>query len=402
MRILVADDNPVSAKLLSGLLHKLGFNVLSAADGAEAWDILQREEINIVITDWMMPNMDGLELCKKIRGAGFSNYIYIIMLTSKDEKNDLIKGMEAGADDFVVKPFNKDELNVRVEAGKRIIKLEKDLEEHNRKLNEANRKVNEAYSLIKKDLEASARVQLSLLPKPDTVLFNVQLDWFFLPCTFVAGDIFNYFKLDEYHVGFYLLDVAGHGISAALLSVTLSKVLSYSGLHENLLKHSTPENPNNAITTPAMVVRDLNQRFQADEDTMQYFTIIYGVINIKTGKTRITQAGHPSPILLKKGEKACLIGTGGYAVGLFPDVDYEEHEFLLQKGDRFILYSDGITECANLENVQFSNERLMMLFEDGRDTPLRDLMIRIKHNIREWKGNDEFEDDVTLLSMEII
>lgn len=396
MRILIVDDDKVIRLLLSKIVQKWGHEVVLAADGAEAWDILQKEEICFIITDWMMPGMNGLELCRRIRDAGFSHYIYIIMLTGKESKNELVEGMEAGADDFVVKPFTKDELKVRIKAGERIIRLEKDLAEQNKKLSKA-------YMVIKKDLEAAAKIQASLLPKSASNILGVQFDWMFLPSTFVAGDIFNYFRLDENHVGFYVLDVAGHGIPAALLSVTLSKVLSPMNLHDSLLKHFIPEPPHYEITAPAMVVQDLNDRFQTDIDTMQYFTMIYGVIDTVNGQTRITQAGHPNPIfLIKKERKVTFIGSGGFPVGMLPDVDYEEHQISLNRGDRLVLYSDGITECINKNKEQFSEERLMKLLIEGVDLPLQELKNKIEQSLRHWKGGNDFEDDVTLLAMEMV
>ena len=401
MRILIADDDKPSRLLLSKILQKLGYEILSAADGAEAWEILQNEKISLVVTDWLMPNMDGLELCHRIREANSSHYTYIIMLTSKDSRLDLIEGLEAGADDFVVKPFNKEELSVRIRAGERILKLERDLEDRNNKLIHANKKINDVYSTIRKDLEAAEKVQLSLLPEPDSIIFGVRFDWLFLPSAFIAGDIFNYFKLDEHHLGFYLLDVSGHGIPAALLSFTLSKVLSPADLQDSPLKNIIHQPPYYEIISPAKVMHDLNHRFQSNEDIMQYFTIIYGVIDTRDGHTVLAQAGHPSPIFLQKNQGPTLIGTGGYPVAMLSNVDYEEHEIHLDRGDRLILYSDGITECLNHKNEQFSAKRLINIAQQTHDQPLQSLMEVVKERLYQWKGHGEFEDDVTLLAFEI-
>ncbi len=402
MRILVADDDEAIRVLLSKTLKKWGHEPILAADGTEAWDILQREAIHFIITDWMMPGIDGIELCKRVREGGFSYYIYIILLTAKDAKGELVEGMEAGADDFLVKPFQKNELDVRIRAGERIIKLEKDLEERNRMLNETNKNLSEAYSVIKTDLEAAAKIQSSLLPKTASIIQSVRFDWLFMPSAFVAGDILNYFPLDEDHIGFYILDVAGHGIPAALLSVTLSRVLSPTDVHGNRLKHSIPDHPYSEIKSPARVVGDLNRWFQADDDTMQYFTIIYGIIHTGSGRVRFTQAGHPHPIYLQRGGKVSFIGEGGFPVGVLPDVDYEEQELHLSRGDRLILYSDGVTECINNEKDQFTGKRLTELLEKGRDLTLQELLEGIGRNLRLWKGDDRFDDDVTLLAMEFV
>ena len=404
MRILVVDDDKISLHLVSRILKNFGYEVITASDGAEAWNILKIEPVSFVITDWMMPGMDGLELCRRIRSSNLPRYVYVMLLTAKDGSREVIQAMEAGVDDFVVKSFDKRELNARIRAGERILKLQKDLEERNKKLSESNRKLSEAYSVIKKDLEAGAKIQSSLLPQSASIICGVQFDWIFLPSTFVAGDIFDYFRLDENHVGFYLLDVAGHGIPAAMLSVTLSKVLSPTNHQACLLKQFMPvsEPPYYKIINPARAVRSLNERFQADDNTMQYFTMLYGIIDTRNGRTLVTQAGHPPPIFLKKGINASLIGTGGYPVGMLPDLDYDEEEVHLGRGDRLILYSDGITECTNDEKEQFSLERLTKLLEKGQYLPLRELMVSIEETLRLWKGDNDFEDDMTLLAMEIV
>ncbi|MHC9543920.1 MAG: PP2C family protein-serine/threonine phosphatase [Vulcanimicrobiota bacterium] len=307
---------------------------------------MQKETISLVISDWMMPEMDGPELCRHIRAAHFPQYIYIIMLTARETKTDLIEGMESGADDFMVKPFNKDELRVRIKAGERVIKLERDLEDRNSKLSEA-------YSVIKKDLEAASKMQRSLLPGSTVSTGGVLFDWIFLPAYFLAGDIFNFLPLDDSTTGFYLLDVSGHGIPAALLSVTISHSLSPSNPQGSLMKSAIPEPPYYSLTPPSRVVAGLNAQFYGDKDSLQCFTMIYGLIDVRKGKITLTQAGHLSLIYVRKDGTASLIGTGGFPVGMLSDAEYEEHEIDIQKGDRIFIYSDGITECINSEKAVF-------------------------------------------------
>ncbi len=125
MKILIAEDDPVSRRLLEVFLCKWGYDVVVTCDGSEAWDVLQRPDApNMVISDWMMPNVDGLELCRKIREIKKSDYTYFIILTAKERKEDVVKGLEAGADDFLIKPFHQEELKYRVQIGERIIELE--------------------------------------------------------------------------------------------------------------------------------------------------------------------------------------------------------------------------------------------------------------------------------------
>lgn len=125
MKILVAEDDPISGRLLEQFLRDWGYDVLVTRAGTEAWEILQKPEApSLLISDWMMPHMDGLELCRRIRERESSNYVYFIILTSKGRKEDLVAALEAGADDFLVKPFDRQELQYRLKIGERIIKLE--------------------------------------------------------------------------------------------------------------------------------------------------------------------------------------------------------------------------------------------------------------------------------------
>ena len=136
MKILIAEDSPTWWRLIKKTLEDAGYEALIAEDGKKAWDILQKENVKLIIADWLMPGLDGIELCRKIRASQTQGYVYIILLTSKDKKDDIIAGLDAGADDYMVKPFDKAELLVRVRAGERVVNLEKELMGKNTKLEE--------------------------------------------------------------------------------------------------------------------------------------------------------------------------------------------------------------------------------------------------------------------------
>src|SRR5438105_583987 len=137
MKILIADDEPIARRRLESFLTRWGKQVVAVADGAAAWRLLQQEEFPIVITDWTMPEMDGVELIRRIRSLPRPGYVYAILLTARSEKEDLAQGMEAGADDFLSKPFDHHELRARLRQGERVIELERSLAEQNRALRDA-------------------------------------------------------------------------------------------------------------------------------------------------------------------------------------------------------------------------------------------------------------------------
>lgn len=393
MRILVVDDTVESRELLERYLRRWGHEVILAGDGVEALEVLREGAIPMVITDWMMPRMDGLELCRHIRSGSYPGYVYVIIVTAKDSKGELVRAMEEGADDYLAKPFDKDELKVRVGAGERILRLEQDLEERNARLDHA-------YSTIRKDLESASRLQRELLPQSGQCAPGLSFEWLFIPCSIVAGDTLYFLNLDENHVGFFLLDVAGHGAPAAMLSFTLMKTLSSLSFPGNPFVAMDPEKGAQVIREPWQVMDGLNRSFQAEDQTMQYFTMIYGIIDRRDGRVRLSQAGHPPAIHLPVSEPIRLVGHGGFPIGIYPGADYDQVELSLGAGDRLFLFSDGITECVNDQGKQYSTERLIECLEEHRNLPLRSLLENLEHSLRSWGAHGEFEDDMTLLALE--
>jgi sigma-B regulation protein RsbU (phosphoserine phosphatase) len=400
MRILVVEDDRINREIITRHLQALNYEVTVCADGAEAWDIIVSNDISLVLSDWIMPRMDGIELCRKIRKTRLGRYIYTILVTSRDEKKDLVRGMDAGADDFLVKPVTREVLGACIRAGERILALERRLERRNRKLTESRNRLEKAYRIMKKDLAAAARVQQSLIPTKSAVHPGVRFQWLFQPCSQVAGDIFNYFPMDERHLGFYLLDVSGHGIPAAMLSVMISKLLVPDSAQDNLLKRSQPEPPYYRLVPPDEVVRDLNRRFQSEGSFSRYFTMIYGIIDRVNGRVSLCQAGHPHPVVIRSSGTVEIIGQNGFPVGILPDLEYTRYEVQLYPHDRLMLYSDGITGCLNREKKEYGLDRLTRSWSDNRDNSLATGIQALEEELRQWNGPDAFADDMTLLAVE--
>ena len=396
-KVLVADDDPLQRTKLGFLLRECGYIVVEASSGLEAWDILRQQPIRLLFTDWMMPGINGLELIRLIRGTDLGHYVYVILCTGKDSRGDLIEGIGAGADDFLVKPAHPDELRARLHAGERIIELEKKLAGEKEALAEAYHALSIAHEKIGSDLRAAAKLQTSLLPHPGR-LQNLQYDWVFRPISQVAGDIFNVLPLDNQHVGFYQLDVSGHGVTAAMLSFSLSKALQTTPMRDSLVKRFTPEAPHYRISPPDEVVRELNRNFQNEGD--MYFTIIYGVLNIASGCLQLTQAGHPNPILIRRKSAAIPLGDGGFPVGALPDMQFDLIEEKLMPGDRLLLCSDGVTECQGTYREQFGMNRVMDCLNRGGEQSLSELIRNLEESLLGWRESDEFDDDVSVLAME--
>lgn len=399
MKILFVDDDAAIRLLHTFQLRKWGYQVVEAANGSEAWEKLSDTEINFIICDWMMPEMTGIELCKKIRDANLNRYIYVLLCTAKDRREDITEGHEAGADDFLIKPIIPEELRARLRSGERVLNLEKKLEDRNRQLQDINRQVQGMNEQMQKELVEAAGMQISLLPPASPRARGISAEWVLRPSYYVAGDIFNLYDLDDHNAGFYILDVAGHGVPAAMFSVTLTMLLQPAGT-ENLLRRFNEDTGLYEATPPDQVLAELNKRFMDRVD--KHFTMIYGVYDSRSSILRLSQGGQPQPLLIRKSGEIERLAEGGYPLGIWPESEYEFQEVRVSPGDRLILYSDGISECRNKEGFQFGEARILRFFQrQNQDTPLRAILAELEDEIQLWNvDSDTFEDDISILALE--
>jgi sigma-B regulation protein RsbU (phosphoserine phosphatase) len=399
MKILLVDDDSVARGILSELLRHQGHEAVEATDGQLAWELVKGGDISFIVSDWLMPQLAGVDLCRKIRAATLNRYIYIILCTSKGARSDLIEGMDAGADDFLVKPISPEELRVKVRAGERVLSLQQGLADKNRELARINRSVEAAHRLLEEDLQAAAWMQRRLLPSPAVMAHGLRCEWRLQPSGYVAGDTFNLFAIGEHQVAFYLLDVSGHGVPAAMLSVTLSMLLTPDETAGNPLKRFNRDSATFELLSPGEAIRVLNQRFPCQDD--RYFTMIYGLFDSNSSTLSLAQAGHPGPILISKTGETKVLGTGGMPVGLWPEIEFDCFEISADHGDRLLLYSDGVTECTNIHGEPFGEHRLLSYLERQAAQPLDALLGGLLTEIKTWHATPDFADDVSLLAIEI-
>ncbi|MGL4486893.1 MAG: PP2C family protein-serine/threonine phosphatase [Yersinia sp. (in: enterobacteria)] len=405
--ILVVDDSASYRFLLVNLLKKWGFSVFEAENGQDALAILDNNAINMVISDWEMPVMDGVKLCTTIRKHYSDRYIYLVLITVRQSVEDLIAGLDAGADDFLSKPVNQSELRARLHAGERILMLEATLDARNQKLAQA-------YQQIEADLQSAAKLQRSVLPAEKLMVSGFQAEWMFMPSAYVSGDLLSFFQLGTGHIGFYSIDVAGHGVSAAMLSLSVARQFLNGRAVDNLLISPADTPSGYRINPPHQVVAELNRRFCIENDDIaSYFTLIYGVIDVQTATGVLCQAGHPSPFIVSDSGRITPIGNGGAPVGLIDSMDYQDTAFSLASGDRLYLFTDGIVECENAEQELFGELRLQDLLAASHRDSVQVVFRQVKQALTCWhpvltdehqsdihNGRSAFSDDISLLVIE--
>ncbi|MGF1776316.1 SpoIIE family protein phosphatase [Vibrio nomapromontoriensis] len=386
--ILLVEDNKTTQILMSSLLRKRGYDVTVASHGYEALDALNKSEhIQFVLSDWVMPKMDGVQLCKELKSTNYNRYIFFVLLSSQDDQDSIISGIDAGADDFVAKNTAIDELDARIRAGFRNLGL------HNELL-QKNHQLDSAYATIRQDLDSAGDFIRQLLPSR-TSFEHASMAYTSIPSAQVGGDILGYFPLDEDHVGFYLLDVSGHGVASALLSFSVHQTLSVVNGPSSVVFKET--SAGKVIRPADEVVTKLNEIYSQDSSNHLYFTMVYAVLNQKTGELNYCAAGHPPIVWLQhKTDTTEFLGDDNFVVGMFDFADYKQETICLGPHDEVWLYTDGITE-ARVGEEFYTEERLKELIALQGNMNLEAKPSHIVSSVREWQNNEMFDDDISIL-----
>lgn len=268
-------------------------------------------------------------------------------------------------------------------------------------LQTAIRELKVAGERTKRDLEAAAAVQRTLLPAAVPQVPGINLAWEFRPCGELAGDTLNMFLLDDRSLALYILDVSGHGVASSLLSVTLSHILSPNPGQSVLYQPAGDRTGSYRAAPPHQVVDRLNKQFPFEPRTAQYFTIFYGLLEIETARLHYVSAGHANAVYMRAGEPLRILEAGGPPVGLFPLARYEQQALELKPGDRLYLSTDGLIEAENAAEQEFGVGRLLEGLNASRRSPLAEALSSAIAAAERWCAPSVFADDVSMLALEI-
>ena len=397
--VLVVDDSRLQRRILSSMLNRWGFEVIEASTGAEALEMCRKSRPEFIFSDWMMPELNGPDFCRAFRKLCPNDYSDFTLLTSKSEKNDIAKGLDSGADDFLTKPVNAPELRARITAGERILSMQSELQHQNALIQDTLDELKGLYAAINSDLLEAQKLQQSLIREHERQIGPFHITQFVKSSGHVGGDLVGFFEAGPSHLGVFGVDVSGHGISSALFTARVAGYFSSGSVEQNLALETCADGIP-CPRAPEDVMADLNHQVLHDIETDLYFTMVLADLNLETGLLRFAQAGHPHPVLQSNKNTFLHLGTGGMPVGLIDDITFERTEHLMRPGDRLFIVSDGVTECpdpsgALLDQEDFEQMLRQFVHKHGQDV-INDIFIGLAADA----NLTVFPDDVSIIMVE--
>ncbi len=388
--ILVVEDSAINRVLIVTILHDAGYSVIEAEDGLQGLEICKQTLPDLILTDIAMPNMDGFELCAALQQDKKLSSVPVIILTTMHGSSSKTKAFALGAVDYVTKPYMKEEILARIKSHLKLSRL-------TRSLHESNKKLLQKQEILQNNLNAAAEVQNNLLPKVIPTCPGFHFATYFEPCQYVGGDIYNIFHLNDRELVIYVVDVSGHGASAAMMTALISQALSPNIYISN---NHTANNGGDFLPQPSEIFKTLNEEFPIERFNL-FFTIFYFQLNTINRCYCYSSAGHPPSILQKNNGSFLNLGKGGPMIGLGSlGPGWQQGEGQLEAGDRLFLFSDGISEYPNSKGDLYGIDRFQRSLAKERD---KDLKTTVEQSIATMKGfghNHRPPDDITLVALE--
>ena len=398
-RVLLADESRLQRRILSASLKRDGFEVLEAESADEALEMCRVEMPDLVLSDWILPDMDGLAFCKAFRDLPSEHYCYFVVLTAKSEKDNVVKSLEHGVDDFLLKPVDAHELRARMSAAERILRMQRELTEKHRMITDTLSELQAVHDLVDKDLQAAKRFQESLVRDRVIPFAQGRVSLLLQSSGHVGGDLVGHYRIDEGKMGLFAIDVSGHGISSALMTARLAGYLSATSRDQNIALIPNANGGYDALP-PHQVVEQLNSLFLDEIETEHYFTMILAEVDLRFGKVRLAQAGHPHPLIQRANGDVEKIGKGGLPVGLVPGADYMDFEIELEPGDRLLILSDGPIECPNEASEMLDDDGLEAMVASLSKAEGEEFLESLLWRLQEYAGERPIPDDVSGILLE--
>mgnify|MGYP001239140853 CR=1 FL=1 len=378
--ILIVDDVAANLQVLTGMLDDQGYLTRPVTNGKMALLAAQNDPPDLVLLDITMPEMDGYEVCARMKADEKLKDIPVIFISALYDTVDKVKGFSVGGQDYVTKPFQFEEVHARVETHLNLRRLQLQLEEQNRLLLESRR-------TLMLQLTKAADYVLSLIPPPITK-GRIRTDWRLIPSFQLGGDSLGYHWIDKGHFAMYLLDVCGHGVGPALLSVSVLNMLRSQSL------------PDADFRMPAQVLCALNRAFPMEKQDELYFTAWYGVFDTAARELRYAGGGHPPALILDASGQAADAPVSGPPLGVDPDAVYEDAVLTVSSPAELCVFSDGCYEIHQPDGKMWNYEEFeaLVIHTLADDAPDLDALYG---QVRKVSGKETLEDDFSILKVSL-
>lgn len=380
-QVLVVDDNENNRDMLARRLQRHGLKVDTAVDGRQALEFVRHRPFDLVLLDIMMPELDGYSVLQQLKADPQTRHIPVIMISALDELDSVIRCIEAGAEDYLPKPFNPILLRARISACLEKKALRDAEQRHLQTIEETKRRLDA-------EIAEAARYVASILPPP--VAAPLCVDWKYQPSTELGGDAFGYHWIDSEHFAIYLLDVCGHGVGASLLSVTAINMIRSGAL------------PQTDFRDPGAVLAALNNAFPMERQNDMYFTMWYGVYHRPTRTLRHASGGHPPALLLTSSATGAVtsvrLRSPGLIIGSMADIAYASQTCPVPPGATLLVLCDGCYEicCADGRVLEFDEFEKFMLAHGSTPAGLE----RLQAWVYERHGAGPLDDDFSIVRIQ--
>ncbi|MGA8164274.1 MAG: SpoIIE family protein phosphatase [Waddliaceae bacterium] len=378
-KVLLIDDQEIVGKAIEGMLDKTkDISFFFCSDPSKGLDMANRLFPTVILLDLFMPTIDGLTLLRKFRANQTTKDVPIIVLSSEEDPVTKAASFAQGANDYLIKLPDKVELIARIRhhSAAHIRLLER---------NQAYERLQESQEQLKHELDEGASFVRSMLPPPMVSPFRIS--WQFIPSQQLGGDAFGYHWVDRDHLAIYLLDVCGHGIGAALLSVSVLTMLRFQQLADvNFL-------------SPREVIRGLSQVFLMREQNYTFFTLWYGVVSKSKRKLVFCNGGHPPAILITGDSQATrevfLLSSQGPVIGMDPNAVYSNQEYAIKRDNKLFVFSDGTYEIEKKDNEFMDIDEYVSIVRKvaEEDDPIEKLLLYAEN----LEKNESFRDDYSMI-----
>ena len=319
-------------------------------------------------------------------------------MTAQTEREVLAKGLESGADDFLSKPFSSIELRARLRAGERVLGAQRALEDKNQALSATLDELSDAYGAIERDLKEARKFQEGLVPDRHLTFGHFDVSMLYRPSGHVGGDLVGWFRVDDKTIGVYSVDVSGHGVTSALMTARVASYLSDVAPDRNIALKKGVDNYE--MRPLDDVCAKLNTLLQGETDSDQYLTMALGKVCLETGAVQICQAGHPFPVVQRASGKIEFFEYFGTPIGLVDDAEFSLVDLQLGRGDRLLLYSDGLTECADPDGNLLDEDGLEFILRHHKDLIGPQLVEAVVADLVDYGGTEDFVDDLSAVLIE--